>query len=136
LKIFIDTSAIIAYYNADDKYHEEASKVMKAIQDGSIPLTRLYISDYVFDEAMTFIKCVLHNKKMAETIGDAFQESPFTSILRVESTVFDEAWIRFKEDSGSSFTDCTSYILMDKHGINTCFTYDSHFKTAGYQTLQ
>ena len=135
MKIFLDTSAIIAYYNADDKYHKQASKTMKAIQDGSIPLTRFYTSDFVFDESMTFIKCVLHKLEMAETIGEALRESPFTSMLRVDETVFDKAWQRCKKDSGSSFTDCTSYILMERHGINTCFTYDSHFKSAGYQTL-
>jgi len=131
----MDTSAIIAYYNADDKYHEKASRTMRAIKKGSIPLTRLYISDYVFDEAMTFIKCVLNRREMALKIGEAFRESPFTSILRVDETVFDEAWERFKKDRGSSFTDCTSHVLMDERGINTCFTYDAHFKSAGYQTL-
>ncbi len=135
MKIFIDTSAIVAYYNADDKYHERALEAMREIKDGSIPLTRLYISDYVFDEAMTFFKCVLNRREVAVKIGEAFRESPFTSLLRVDEHVFDEAWERFRKDLGSSFTDCTSYVLMDRHGINTCFTYDAHFKSAGYQTL-
>jgi uncharacterized protein len=135
LKVFIDTSALVAYFNADDKYHEDALKTMNAFRDGSHTLTRLYISDYVFDEAMTFFKCVLNQRKVAETIGEALMESPFTSMLRVDDAVFDEAWVRFKRDSGSSFTDCTSYALMDRQGINICFTYDDHFKLAGYQIL-
>ncbi|MBD3206876.1 PIN domain-containing protein, partial [Candidatus Bathyarchaeota archaeon] len=92
MKIFIDTSAIIAYYNIDDKYHKQASESMRAIKDGSIPLTRLYISDYVFDEAMTFFKCVLNRSEMAVKIGEAFRESSFTSLLRVDEAIFDEAW--------------------------------------------
>jgi uncharacterized protein len=84
---------------------------------------------------MTFFKRVLNQRKVAEGIGEALMEPPFTSILKVDDAVFDEAWVRFKRDSGSSFTDCTSYALMDKHGINICFTYDDHFKLAGYQIL-
>ncbi|MBN2336302.1 type II toxin-antitoxin system VapC family toxin [Candidatus Bathyarchaeota archaeon] len=135
MKIFIDTSAIIAYYNVDDRFHQEASRVMGEVLDGKIPLTRLYVSDYVFDESVTFMKCVLGTPELAERVGNALLASSFTSILKVDEEVFDDAWVRFKKSTCTSFTDCTSFALMDKYGIRTAFTYDGHFAVAGYNLL-
>jgi len=135
LKIFIDTSAIIAYYNADDRFHRDASRIMKNLSEGKIPVTRLYTSEYVFDEATTFIKCVLRNPDLAERIGDALLSSPFTSVLRVEGETFEDAWERFKASEGTSFTDCTSFSLMERHDIGAAFTYDNHFTVYGFKTL-
>jgi predicted nucleic acid-binding protein len=135
LKIFLDTSAIIAHYNADDRHHAEASRVMGGIAGGSIPLTRFYVSDYVFDEAMTFIECVLGDHDLAQKVGAALLSSPFTIMLRVDDEVFDEAWGRFKEERGLSFTDCSSFVLMERYGVSHAFTFDRHFEGAGFQTL-
>ena len=135
MKIFLDTSAIIAHYNADDRHHADASQVMDGIAGGSIPLTRFYVSDYVFDEAMTFIECVLRNHDLALKVGEALLSSPFTIMLRVDDEVFDEAWGRFKEDRGLSFTDCSSFVLMERYGVSHAFAFDRHFEGAGFQTL-
>lgn len=32
MRIFLDTSALIAYYNVDDRYHAEASETMERIK--------------------------------------------------------------------------------------------------------
>ena len=135
MKIFLDTSAIVAFYNADDRWHSEASRVMAGIADGSIPLTRFYISDYVFDEAMTFIECIIGDHALATAVGEALLSSPFTAMLTVEEEAFGESWERFKEGAGLSFTDCTSFALMEAHGISHSFTFDRHFRDAGFQTL-
>lgn len=135
MKIFLDTSAIIAFYNADDRWHPEASRVMADIADGKIPLTRFYISDYVFDEAMTFIECVIRDHSLATAVGDALLSSPFTAMLTVDEGIFGEAWDRFKEGRGLSFTDCTSFALMETHGISHSLTFDRHFMDAGFQML-
>ena len=135
MKIFIDTSAIIAYFNADDRFHGEASGVMRGLTEGRIPLTRLYVSDYVFDEAVTFIECVLRDHALAMDVGEALLSSPFTTMLRVEEEVFEQAWERFKAGEGLSFTDCSSFALMDRYGINHAFTFDRHFTEAGFHVL-
>jgi len=135
MKIFLDTSAIIAYYNADDRFHGEATGVIRNLTDGRTPLTRLYISDYIFDEAMTFIECVLRNHALAVDVGEALLSSPFTTVLRVEEDVFEEAWERFRDGEGLSFTDCSSFALMKRFGISHAFTFDRHFADAGFQAL-
>lgn len=135
MKIFLDTSAIIAIYNADDKFHDDASRMMKDISTGKIHLTRFYVSDYIFDEAMTFIECVLRDHELAQSVGEALLSSPFTIMLRVDDEVFKEAWDRFKASRDRSFTDCSSFVLMERNGINHAFSFDEHFTEEGFQIL-
>lgn len=135
MKIFIDTSALIAYYNIDDRHHGDASEVMMKIKEGEIPLTRFYITDYIFDETMTFMECVLNNHRLAQEVGEALLSSPFTTMLKIDEEAFQDAWELFKERVGLSFTDCSSFAIMERYGIAQSFTFDKHFKDAGFKIL-
>lgn len=135
MRIFIDTSALIAYYNIDDEHHVEALEAMEKIRKGEIPLTRFYITDYIFDETITFMECVLNEHELALNVGEALQTSPFTTMIRVNEDLFEEAWGFFKENKGYSFTDCTSFHAMRRHGITHALTFDKHFQRAGFQAI-
>lgn len=37
-------------------------------------------------------------------------------------------------DQSVSFTDCVSFVMMDKLGIKSAFTFDRHFRVAGFKT--
>jgi len=135
MKIFIDTSALVAYYNLDDRHHAEASEVFKKIERGEISLTRFFTTDYIFDETVTFIECILNRHELALSIGEALLTSPFTTLLRVDQEFFQEAWSYFKDNRGYSFTDCTSFTVMRKLGITHALTFDKDFESAGFRTL-
>ncbi len=34
-----------------------------------------------------------------------------------------------------SFTDCVSFSLMRRHGLNRAFTFDRHFADAGFELV-
>jgi uncharacterized protein len=38
-------------------------------------------------------------------------------------------------DQGVSFTDCVSFAIMRRHKIRTAFTFDRHFKLAGFNVI-
>ena len=135
MKIFIDTSALIAYYNADDRHHGEALEIMRKIESGEVPLTRFYITDYIFDETITFMECVLKSHRLALDVGEALLSSPFTTMLRIDEKCFKDAWSRFAEIKRVSFTDCSSFAVMEKYGVTHAFTFDRHFKEAGFKSL-
>jgi len=135
MKIFIDTSALIAYYNIDDLCHAKASEVFKKIEKEEIPLTRFFTTDYILDETVTFIERVLNRHELAVKVGEGLLTSPFTTLIRVGEEFFQEAWNYFKDGRGYSFTDCTSFTIMKKLGITHAFTFDRHFESAGFQTL-
>ncbi|MEM2894218.1 MAG: PIN domain-containing protein [Candidatus Bathyarchaeia archaeon] len=135
MRIFLDTSALIAYYNVDDRYHAEASETMERLRRGEIPLTRFYTTDYILDETLTFIECVLGIHELAVEVGEALQTSPFTTIIRIDEEIFSEAWSMFKRSRGYSFTDCTSFTVIKKYGITHAFTFDKNFRDAGFQII-
>ena len=135
MRVFIDTSALIAYYNIDDLHHSKALDVFTRMGADESSITRLFTTDFVFDETITVLECVLKQPELALQVGEALLNSPFTTLLRVDEDIFYEAWIYFKNKRGYSFTDCTSFIAMKRLGITCAFTLDSHFRSAGFQTL-
>lgn len=135
MNIFLNTSALIAWFNKKDKYHKEAQRILMEIRNGRIDFTKFITSDYVFDETLTFFESVLKDHELAVQVGEALLGSSYLYLNRVDPDVFEGGWERFRESTGMSFTDCTSMVIMDRLGVNTVFTFDSHFKNAGYNQL-
>jgi len=130
--IFVDTWAWLALSNRKDMHHELARKwygEMKA--SGYIMVT----SDYVLDEVIT---ALFKNVVFSNAIE--FIESLFTAIKdnqmkleRITETRFKTTWSlrkKYQDKPDISFTDLTSFVLMQELAINSVFTGDAHFKHA------
>jgi len=126
MSLLIDTSALVSARNADDKNHNKALDIMTKALKGEFG--KLYISDYIFDEAVTIAYIRTGNKNFANDIGRFARTKPI--IFRfIEPIDFERSWeiyLQF-QDKNFSFTDCTNIGLMERHGIDTLFTYDSEF---------
>ena len=126
MSLLIDTSAIVSARNADDKNHNKALDIMINALKGEFG--KSYISDYIFDEAVTIAYIRTGNKNFANDIGIFARTKPI--IFRfIEPIDFERAWELYLQfqDKNFSFTDCTNIALMKRHGIDTLFTYDSEF---------
>jgi len=137
MKIFIDSSAYIAYYNKRDENHEKAKNFLDKIKSKEISPIIFYTSDYIFDEVLTTIITLTGRKDLAIKVGNTILSSKITKIIKVDSKIFNEAWELFKKykDKTWSFTDCTSFIIMKINNIKRAFTFDEHYKQAGYITI-
>lgn len=137
MKIFIDSSAYIAYYNKRDENHEKAKNFLDKIKSKEISPIIFYTSDYIFDEVLTTIIALTGRKDLAIKVGNAILSSKITKIIKVDSKIFNEAWELFKKykDKTWSFTDCTSFIIMKINNIKRAFTFDEHYKQVGYITI-
>jgi len=64
-------------------------------------------------------------------------KSRIIDIVHVAPEIESQAWEIFKKysDKSFSFTDCTSFAIMQQLEINQAFTFDSHFIQFGFQTL-
>jgi predicted nucleic acid-binding protein len=58
-------------------------------------------------------------------------------VVRVDKEIFGEAWRLYSErlDKEWSFTDCASFIVMNRMGLTDAFTSDHHFEQAGFNIL-
>jgi predicted nucleic acid-binding protein len=127
--IFVDTSAFLAIENRLDAHHSRALSLRDSwLKKGQTLVT----SDYVLDESYTIIR-LRAGHPVAIQFGEAIRHSQILRIIYVTPEIIEEAWRLFKAygDHDFSFTDCTSFSLMDRLSIPAAFTFNSHFKEYG-----
>ena len=127
MSILIDTSALIAARNAEDRNHMSAINILTPALKGEYG--KVFTSDYIFDEAVTLAYMRTGSKRFALDIGLFARARPITMRF-VEPIDFDRAWELYKQydDKNLSFTDCTNIALMERLDIESIFTFDSEFK--------
>ena len=61
----------------------------------------------------------------------------FTHVILITPLIENKAWDIFKQykDKDFSFTDCTSFIVIESLKINHVFVFDIHFKQFGLKLL-
>ncbi len=125
-RIFVDTSAWYAIIDKSDQDHEAA--IFK-IQSLDRPLIT---SNYIFDEILTLLKAKL-GSSIAIDFGERIWNQEVCTLVRITKEDEERAWNLFCQysDKGFSFTDCTSFILMERLGIDTVFAFDDHFAQYG-----
>jgi predicted nucleic acid-binding protein len=132
--IFVDTSAWYAVEVEDDVNHQAASKFLANIASGKHGVS--ITTDYVLDEALTLLRS-RRDLASAETFIDKIRKSKSVRVFWVDEGLFEKALAIFqKSDHKSwSFTDCTSFALMQELSVFEAFTFDRHFREAGFQTV-
>lgn len=127
--IFVDTSAFLAIENRRDADHAKALKSRDTLLKAA---ETLITSDYVLDESYTIIR-QRAGHAIAVQFGDDLRTSRLLRIEYVTPEIIEKAWRIFKKfaDHDFSFTDCTSFILMERLRIGTAFTLDNHFREYG-----
>ncbi|MEN0111857.1 MAG: PIN domain-containing protein, partial [Planctomycetota bacterium] len=93
----------------------------------------LVTTDYVIDETLTLLSArARHDIALAS--GDAFWSGSMARLHRVSEADLAEAWRVFKTftDKRWSFTDCTSYAVMQGLGITEALSLDDHFRQFGF----
>ena len=131
----------MALHNKSDDHHEEAKDIFQEIGStcsASIKVTKLFCSDYVVDEAVTTCYARTKNRKAAVELGSAVTQSKSIVLLRVGEAQFSEAFQVFSErfqDVRLSFTDCTTFVLMQTNNIAGIFSFDSDFDSLGMNRI-
>ncbi|MDO8746227.1 MAG: PIN domain-containing protein, partial [Thermodesulfovibrionales bacterium] len=129
MKVFIDTSAFCALTIPKDQHNYLAKSIHKQLNEQK---TLLYTSDYVMDEVYTLLK-TRGSHRTAVDFMDQINKSHII-LLRVTEDVEESAKVIFGrfEDKRLSFTDCTSFALINQFGIEAVFAFDEHFRYHPY----
>ena len=133
MKVFVDTSAWIALNDKSDQYHNRAAAKSLEIKRQKV---ELITSEYIIDESITLIRYRVSHYA-AVIFGDALFNSSIVKIIDVKDEDRLKAWEIFKkyEDKELSFTDCTSFAIMEKLKLHKAFTFDEHFKKVGFEVF-
>ncbi|MFA5028330.1 MAG: PIN domain-containing protein [Candidatus Methylomirabilota bacterium] len=124
--LFVDTSAWYALLDRKDRNHLPAAHFVQ-----QLPLP-LVTSTYVLDETLTLVQRHLGHA-LAVRVGRQIWEEKIARLVRVTPADEAAAWSIFTRhsDKGFSFTDCTSFALMQRLGLEAAFAFDAHFEQSG-----
>ena len=132
--IFVDTSAWYATEVEDDVNHEPACKFLSEIASGKHGVS--ITTDYVLDETLTLLRS-RRDLESANGFMDKIRKSKSVRVFWIDEESFKKALDIFRKSNSKSwsFTDCTSFALMRELGVPSAFTFDRHFREAGFQPL-
>ncbi len=129
--IFVDTGAWYALMDSADPNHEAALAHYRELARGR--MGRLVTSDYILAEAYTLCRYRGGIEPLRQLVA-LVRESPSLRMLRVSESDYDGALelMLAREDKRWSFTDCTSFVLMESLGLRDAFAFDENFTQAGF----
>jgi len=134
---FADTTYIVATVNIQDREHARAERLSRRLAEGELGNFRLVMTDYIFDEVVTAILTRTRRHDLAARTGRSLNESGAWRLVHLTAADFEASWTMFldREDKLWSFTDCTSFSLMERLGLRTAIAFDENFTQAGFALL-
>jgi len=131
--IYIDTGALIALSDRNDKNHERAVLYFRTAVKRRVlfVLGKHVVIEYI-DGVAKRINKIKAIQELDSIIG--------SKLLLIEWEI-KEDWVQaieyFKryKDQKIDLTDCLSFSIMERMGIDTAFTFDSDFQTHGFKVM-
>jgi len=128
--MFVDTGALFARYDHRDGRHQDATAFWQLLAETEEPLAT---SNFVVNELLTLLA-----RRTTYAFAAARAKEIYSSgeceILR--PTAEDETkavvYLEMYQGEQVSFSDCISFVLMEREGIRDVFAFDQHFRRAGF----
>lgn len=129
--IFIDTGAFVGRSVQRDQHHEEALAAWERLREERLPCVT---TSHVLDETLTLLGRRAGHP-FAASRGRVLFGSRSLKIVRAEARDELAALAHFERfaDQGVSFTDAVSFAVMLRLRIARAFTFDHHFRLAGFE---
>ena len=131
--VFVDTSALVGKFLEADERHGRAEQAMRRLLRGGCEFVT---SDYVFDEVVTLVRGRADHPSAVKA-GESLLSSSVIEMVEIDADLRKNAWKMFRkyQDQMLSFTDCSSFAVMEKYGIRQAFAFDEDFSKVGYEIV-
>lgn len=132
MRVFVDTSGIVALLSRSDARHAEAVGAWRRLVAAH---ARLVTTDLVLAEAVIVARSRA-GFAVSVHAGERLLADPFEMVW-VDRPLMDEAWRLYRryQDHVLSLCDCVSFAVMRRHRIATAFAYDDDFEALGFSRL-
>lgn len=129
MKVFVDTGAFCALAIPHDQNNPKAKSIHAKFQERK---AILYTSDYVLDETYTLLKMRGSHTTAVKFMNEI--QNTHINIIRITEDIETAAKAMFRkfDDKRLSFTDCTSFAVINHLGIKAVFAFDDHFRYHPY----
>ena len=124
--VLVDSSAWFALKDTKDPHHNTAIQFLATFTG------RLITTNFVIDETVTLTLYRL-GYPVARELGQELWAKKYANIVYISKADQRAAWELFKkyDDKEFSFTDCTSFVVMERLGLVHAFAFDEHFEQTG-----
>jgi hypothetical protein len=128
--VFADTFYFLALVCRKDKAHRKCLAFSESSDRSVITTT------WVLLELGNALRRVRDRAVFSLFMEDLAADTE-TTVLSADQQVFDKAVALFhgRPDKEWSLTDCTSFVVMQEHGLSEALTSDHHFQQAGFTAL-
>jgi len=127
VKVFVDTSALLAILDEDDRFHREAAETFRALMAG----TELVTHNYVEVEALSLARRRLGPGAVARLTDRLL---PAMTTIWVDEPLHRAALAAHRGAGASvSLVDNVSFEVMRREGIDQAFAFDADFEAQGFR---
>jgi predicted nucleic acid-binding protein len=126
--VFVDSSAIVALLLKSDRNHQAAVKALRWLTEAK---AELVLSNFVVAETYNLLAVRAYPAKAREWfLANTWPVERVTGRDEKKAREIIEKYA----DKDFSYTDATSFALMERLGFDAAFTYDRHFEQYGVPT--
>lgn len=129
MTVFVDTSALYAFLDADDPNHRAVRDAM-----GALGATPLLSHSYAVVESVALVERRLGRDAARELLDELVSK---LLVIFVDRSIHDAAVSAYLAAAGGlpSLVDFTSFEVMRRLGIRTAFAIDRDFADAGFDVI-
>jgi hypothetical protein len=131
VRLLADTGALLAFLLKADQHHRAAVGFVQRHPDA-----RFVLTDLILSELVTRLRARAGAAKAAAA-GRSLLEGRRYSVLFADAPLVRSALARMEQfqDTRLSLTDCASFELIDRLGLDGAFAFDRDFRDCGYRML-
>lgn len=128
-QVFIDTGAVYALLDRDDANHRAARRTLNALKKRRL---KPFLTNFVVAETHALLiarldasiarRWLLANVWPIERVNEDDESRARAIIVRYSDKTF-------------TYTDATSFVVMERLGLKTVFAFDPHFRQYGFQVV-
>jgi predicted nucleic acid-binding protein len=129
MTVFVDTTALFALLDEDDRHHAEAAETLRGLEG-----TQLVTHTFVVAEAAALVG---RHLPWAATNQLLYGILAVIDVKSIESGLYEAALGAYGQSTSPdiSLVDRTSFVLMKALGISRAFTYDRDFAREGFELV-
>jgi predicted nucleic acid-binding protein len=129
VRVLADTSALLALVLADDTHHEAAMRFAR-----KSPQVRFVMTELILSEVVTRVRARADAARAVAFADDVLRSRRY-DVVFVDAELLRGtlAQMRRLADKRLSLTDCASFELMDRLGLDGAFTFDRDFRDCGFR---
>ena len=132
-KVYVDTSAWYALQITDDANHRQAKEVFPVLLKA---YGTLITSNHIVGETYTLLR-ISKGYNEARRYLEILRQSPRLEVHFADPDAEREAFSLLDQyqEHPFSFVDGLSFAIMKREGIRDAFTFDIHFRIAGFNRV-